>query len=336
MSTSAQTVADVLQHAPVWDGHNDLAIALRARYGYSVTEAGLAEGNTSLHTDIPSLRAGGVGAQFWSVFVPSSLREPEAVTATLEQIDCIYRLVDQFPDVFAIADSVDGVRAAWQQGKIASLLGMEGGHSINESLGVLRMMRRLGVTYLTLTHNDNTSWAASATGDPVDYGLTEFGRDVVAEMNRIGMLVDLSHVASQTMRDALAVSTKPVIFSHSSCQSVYDHPRNVPDDVLGQLATNGGVQMVTFVPGFITADEDQAGIDDVVAHLEHAREVAGIDHIGLGGDYDGIPTGPKGLERVDGYPRLLQALVDKGWSPSDLAALTSGNILRVLGDAQGQ
>lgn len=239
MSTSAQTVADVLDQAPIWDGHNDLPIALRVRYGYSVTEAGLAEGNTSLHTDIPSLQAGGVGAQFWSVFVPSTFSEPEAVAATLEQIDCVYRLVDQFPDVFALADSADGVRVAWKQGKIASLLGMEGGHCINESLAVLRMMRRLGVTYMTLTHNDNTSWAASATGDPVEFGLTEFGREVVAEMNRIGMLVDLSHVASQTMRDALDASTKPVIFSHSSCQGIHDHPRNVPDDVLGRLATNG-------------------------------------------------------------------------------------------------
>lgn len=334
MSSSAQTVAEVLDQAPVWDGHNDLPWALRERYDYSVTDSGLAEGNTDLHTDIPSLRAGGVGAQFWSVYVPSSLTEPESVTATLEQIDCVYRLIQQFPDVFAVADSADAVRAAWDQGKIASLLGMEGGHSINESLGTLRMMRRLGVTYMTLTHNDNTSWAASATGEPVNYGLTAFGREVVAEMNRIGMLVDLSHVAPTTMRDALEVSTKPVIFSHSSCQAVHDHPRNVPDDILGQLATNGGVQMVTFVPGFITADKENAGIDDVVAHLEHAREVAGIEHIGLGGDYDGIPSGPKGLERVDSYPRLLEALADKGWSKADLAALTSGNILRALGDAQ--
>ncbi|NLS10746.1 membrane dipeptidase [Nesterenkonia sp. MY13] len=334
MSSSAQTVAEVLDQAPVWDGHNDLPWALRERYDYSVTSSGLAEGNADLHTDIPSLRAGGLGAQFWSVYVPSSLTEPESVTATLEQIDCVYRLVEQFPQDFAVADSADGVRAAWDQGKIASLLGAEGGHSINESLGTLRMMRRLGVTYMTLTHNDNTSWAASATGEPVNYGLTAFGREVVAEMNRIGMLVDLSHVAPTTMRDALEVSTKPVIFSHSSCQAVHDHPRNVPDDILGQLATNGGVQMVTFVPGFITADKENAGIDDVVAHLEHAREVAGIEHIGLGGDYDGIPAGPKGLERVDSYPRLLEALADKGWSKADLAALTSGNILRALGDAQ--
>ncbi|WP_022873239.1 dipeptidase [Nesterenkonia alba] len=335
MNATPQTadVAEVLKHSPVFDGHNDLPWALRQRYDYDIASARLSTGNQELHTDLPSLRRGGVGAQFWSVYVPSSLSEPEAVAATLEQIDCVYRLAEAFGDDLQIATSAAETEAALAGGKIASLLGMEGGHSIAESLAVLRMMRRLGCTYMTLTHNDNTSWAASATGEPVNYGLTVFGREVVKEMNRIGMLVDLSHVHQNTMRDALEVSTVPVIFSHSSCRAVHDHPRNVPDEILTRLRDNGGVQMVTFVPKFITADGQNAGIDDVVAHLEHARQVAGVDHIGLGGDYDGVPATPAGLERVDGYPQLLQALAHRGWSAEDLGKLTSGNIRRVLHDA---
>lgn len=329
--------------APVFDGHNDLPYALRENYDYSVEAASLGAGNTALHTDIPSLRAGNVGAQFWSVYVPSTLEPADAVVATLEQIDCVHRLVDSFPEDLALAVSAQDVRRAWEQGRIASLMGMEGGHSIAESLGTLRMMRRMGVAYMTLTHNDNTPWAASATGEPVDHGLTDFGREVVREMNRIGMLVDLSHVHARTMGDALDVSTAPVIFSHSSCRAVTDHPRNVPDDVLERLRDNGGVQMITFVPKFISSDaaaapEDadvagQVGIEDVVAHIEHAREVAGVDHIGLGGDYDGVPFTPAGLERVSAYPALMEALKARGWSDSDLSKLASDNALRVLEDA---
>lgn len=326
------SIPEVLSQQPVFDGHNDLPWALRENYHYSIDAGSLSVGNPALHTDLPALREGGVGAQFWSVYVSSSMSEPEAVAATLEQIDCVYRLVEAFPEDLALATTATDVRQAWSEGKIASLLGAEGGHSISGSLAVLRSLRRLGVAYMTLTHNDNTAWAASATGEQVNYGLTAFGREVVAEMNRIGMLVDLSHVAAQTMHDALDISTAPVIFSHSSCRGVYDHPRNVPDDVLGRLAENGGVAMVTFVPKFLrnTDNPQQAGIDDVVAHIEHARAVAGIDHIGLGGDYDGIPEGPEGLKRVSDYPNLLAALAQNGWTDEELGKLTSGNIMRVL------
>ncbi|WP_349826814.1 dipeptidase [Brevibacterium litoralis] len=376
-TTDNEVVAQALGQFPVFDGHNDLPMALRADYDYDARAAHLDTGNTDLHTDIPSLHAGGVGAQFWSVYVSSAQPHPEAVVETLEQIDGAYRLIEAYPETFRFARTAQDVRDAWAEGKIASLLGMEGGQSIASSLGTLRMMRRLGCAYMTLTHNDNTPWAASATGAPMDTGLTEFGREVVREMNRIGMLVDLSHVHEDTMRDALAVTTAPVIFSHSSCRGVARHVRNVPDDVLAQLPTNGGVQMINFVPGFIndevaeynvalagkeaelaarvrafTATDDEvraaegdlaawkaanpepvAGIPDVVAHIEHAREVAGIDHIGLGGDYDGIPEGPEGLKRVSDYPALLEALAEKGWSAAEIGKLTSGNILRVLEDA---
>ncbi|WP_344310582.1 dipeptidase [Brevibacterium samyangense] len=378
-TTKSDLVREVLAQAPVFDGHNDLPMALREAFDYDALAAGLGEGNTDFHTDIPSLRAGGVGAQFWSVYVSSAQPHPEAVVETLEQIDGVYRLVDAYPETFRIARTAADVRAAWADGKIASLLGMEGGQSIANSLGTLRMMRKLGCGYMTLTHNDNTDWAASATGEEVDYGLTDFGREIVKEMNRIGMLVDLSHVHARTMHDALDVTTAPVIFSHSSCRGVAKHVRNVPDDVLARLSANGGVQMLNFVPSFIndavaewnvehagkkaelaarirafaadeaeaeretraaldawvaTNPEPTATIDDVVFHVEHAREVAGIDHIGLGGDFDGIPEGPEGLKRVSDYPALLEALADRGWSAADLRKLTSENILRVLEDSE--
>ncbi|MEO7350778.1 MAG: dipeptidase, partial [Marmoricola sp.] len=270
-------------------------------------------------------------------------------------------------DQLALATTVEDVERSWKQGRIASLMGAEGGHQINESLGTLRMLHLLGVRYLTLTHNDNVPWADSATDEPVLGGLSDFGREVVAEMNRIGMLVDLSHVSADVMRQALDVSTVPVIFSHSSARAVCDHPRNVPDDVLTRLAGNGGVCMVTFVPKFVNQemrdwderaqlvaseqgiepdDEDTfrdsyrlenpapvTTIDDVVAHLEHVREVAGIEHIGMGGDYDGVGWLPEGLEDVRGYPRLLQALAERRWSDKDLARLTCRNTLRVMADA---
>lgn len=326
--------------ASVLDGHNDLPYALRENYAYNLDAARLGEGNPALHTDIPSLRAGNVGAQFWSVYVPSTLTPADAVVATLEQIDCVHRLVEAFPEDLQLAVTAEDVRSAHQAGKIASLMGMEGGHSIAESLGTLRMMRRMGVAYMTLTHNDNTPWAASATGEPVGHGLTDFGREVIREMNRIGMLVDLSHVHTRTMHDALDISTAPVIFSHSSCRAVTEHPRNVPDDVLERLPGNGGVQMITFVPKFIdqeaaAAPEDaevarRVGVEDVVSHIEHARDVVGVDHIGLGGDYDGVPVTPTGMERVSCYPRLMEALKARRWSEAELSKLASGNALRVL------
>jgi len=345
---STDRIAALLRDNAVMDGHNDLLWALREKVGYDFdridlnqSEVPLAEG---LHTDLPRLRAGGVGAQFWSVFVPATLAGDAAVTATLEQVDAGHAMIERYADQLAPATSVADVERAWQGGRIASLMGAEGGHQINESLATLRMLHRLGVRYLTLTHNDNVPWADSATDEPVLGGLSAFGREVVAEMNRIGMLVDLSHVSADVMRQALDVSSVPVVFSHSSARAVTDHPRNVPDDVLTRLADNGGVCMVTFVPYFVnqkvrdweldpSGPRPTATLEDVVAHVEHVREVAGVAHVGLGGDYDGVDHLPEGLEDVAAYPRLLAALAERGWSDRDLAGLTCRNVLRAMGDA---
>ncbi len=351
----------------VVDGHNDLPWALR-QTGSDLDAVDVALPQPQLHTDLPRLRAGGVGGQFWSVYVPCSFRGADAVTATLEQVDVVHRLVERYPDDLVLVTDADGLEAALASGRVASLLGAEGGHSIDGSLGVLRDLHRLGVRYLTLTHNANTDWADSATDVPRHGGLTRFGREVVAELNRLGMLVDLSHVAATTMRDALDVTAAPVVFSHSGARAVADHPRNVPDDVLVRLPANGGVCMVTFVPRFVSpaaagwaAEVHEAalaaGVDprdlgaldtfsdayprpcppatlaDVVAHVEHVREVAGIAHVGLGGDFDGTSSTPVGLEDVSCYPALLDALRDRGWSAGDLGALASGNVVRVLREA---
>jgi membrane dipeptidase len=371
MTSTSDRVAAVLARQPVLDGHNDLLWEARKQVGYDFDRLDVGVGGTSTHTDLPRMRQGGLGAQFWSVFVPASLAGDDAVSATLEQVDAGHQLVARYAEELAFARTADDVRRAWEQGRIASLLGAEGGHSINSSLATLRMLHVLGVQYLTLTHNSNVPWADSATDEPVHHGLSRFGVEVVREMNRIGMLVDLSHVSADTMRDALKVAEVPAIFSHSSARTVCDSPRNVPDDVLESLRDNGGVCMVTFVPAFVNpdaaawraqlnaeaaqqgvtpADADaysafydgyrdkhplpQATLEDVVAHVEHVREVAGVEHVGLGGDYDGTEQLPLGLEDVTGYPRLLGALADRGWSDDDLARLTSGNILRVMQEAQ--
>ena len=371
---TSERIQALLREHGVIDGHNDLLWAAREKVAYDFDRLELTDTAVcqefGTHTDLPRLRAGGVGAQFWSVYVPATLAGDAAVTATLEQVDAGHSMIRRYADQLALATTVEEVERAWQQGKIASLMGAEGGHQINESLGTLRMLHRIGVRYMTLTHNDNVPWADSATDEPALGGLSEFGREVVAEMNRIGVLVDLSHVSADVMRQALDVSTVPVIFSHSSARAVCSHPRNVPDDVLARLADNGGLCMVTFVPKFVNqevcdwSDEAKAAaleqgielrdlaaedaffegyrvehpapiatLDDVVAHLEHVREVAGIEHIGLGGDYDGVDVLPAGLEDVSGYPRLLAALADRGWSDDDLARLTCRNVLRVMGDA---
>jgi membrane dipeptidase len=361
----------LLASSPVLDGHNDLPWAMRLAAGYDFGKVDVAEHQPALHTDIPRLRAGGVGAQFWSVFVPSQLQGDRAVAATLEQVDAVHAMVARYRDALALARTADEVERAWASGRIASLLGAEGGHSISCSLGVLRMLFALGVRYLTLTHNQNLPWADSATDTPAHDGLTPFGEEVVREMNRIGMLVDLSHVAPATMRGALDVSQAPVIFSHSSARALCDVPRNVPDDVLGRLAGNGGVCMITFVPAFVSPacaawraaarerlaaqgipEDDfaagrqvlealeaelprpQATIAEVADHVEHVREVAGADHVGLGGDYDGVDRQPRGLEDVSGYPRLIAELLGRGWSGAEIAKLASGNALRALRDAE--
>ncbi len=360
----------LLESVLLADGHNDLPWELRVTTGPDPVEAvagtDLTVRQPHLHTDFPKLAEGRLGMQFWSVYVPCQFEGHSAVTAVLEQIEIVHQMIERYPDRLAFVDTADQAEAAFRDGKIASLLGAEGGHSIAESLGVLRILRRLGVRYMTLTHNYNTTWADSGTDEPTHDGLTDFGRDVVREMNKIGMLVDLSHVAPSTMRAALEVSSAPVIFSHSSCVAVNDHPRNIPDDVLETLAAKDGVAMVTFVPGFISPkvaewddqlrqDMDAAGQDyrnldlrtkftaerggpekpkasigDVVAHIEHAREVAGVDHIGLGGDYDGVATLPEGLEDVSKYPVLFAALLERGWSETDCAKLAGQNTLRVL------
>lgn len=386
-------VREVLASTPVIDGHNDLPLALREKAGYSVE--GLDRVREEFHTDLVRLRRGGVGAQFWSVFVPSTLSEPEAVVATLEQIDAVYRMVARYPDTLRMAFTAADIESGFATGRIASLLGVEGGHSIAGSLGVLRSLARLGIRYMTLTHNDNTGWADSATDTPAIGGLSEEGLAIVAEMNRIGVLVDLSHTAESTQAAALSMSTAPVIFSHSSVRALSDHPRNVRDEVLALLPANGGVLQITFVPSFVServaawmreADEARrrAGIipetgwslppsprpgesaeqviaargsvaeeepdsfrawrashprptvalSEIADHLEHAREVAGIDHIGIGGDYDGVDWMPAGLEDVAGYPRLLAELAGRGWSRSDLEKVTGRNVLRVLRAAE--
>jgi membrane dipeptidase len=364
---------DLLRRFPLIDGHNDLPWALRGRAQGDVSQVRFdldapAEG---LHTDLPRLAAGRVGAQFWSVYVPARLAGDAAVTAVLEQIDVARRLIARYPEALGLALTADDVERVFASGRVASLLGAEGGHAIAGSLGVLRMLYALGVRYLTLTHNANTGWAGAATDEPLAGGLTDFGRDVVREMQRIGMLVDLSHVSPDTMRAALDVAAAPVIFSHSSARALCDSPRNVPDDVLARLAGNGGVCMVTFVPAFVSqecadwmtglkAEASRRGLDpkdlsklfsiqpewerdhpvpqatltQVADHIDHVRQVAGAEHVGLGGDFDGTEDVTVGLEDVSTYPALFAELLRRGWTEPDCAALAGGNLLRVLRAAE--
>ena len=361
----------MLSRFPLIDGHNDLPWEIREKFALDPAAAALTGRVVGTHTDIPRLVEGGVGGQFWSVYVPSALAGDAAVTAVFEQVDLVHRMIAAYPGRFQLALGAADVDAAFAAGKVASLLGAEGGHSINSSLGVLRSLFALGVRYMTLTHNDNVGWADSATDEPDCGGLSDFGREVVAEMQRLGMLVDLSHVAVSTMNQALDVAAAPVIFSHSSARALTDNPRNVPDDVLGRLAVNGGVCMVAFVPFFVSQectdwftalkafaagrghDPDNlaavfgllpewekdnpmpaATLSQVADHIEHVREVAGVDHVGIGGDFDGTPALPAGLEDVSRYPALFHELQRRRWSEADLKALAGGNILRVLRDAE--
>jgi membrane dipeptidase len=355
------------------DGHNDYPWALREHDpARDLDKLDIRTSQPSIMTDIPRLKEGGVGGQFWSVYVPVELQGQAAVTATLEQIDIVHRMVRKYPDTFELALTADDIERIHKQGRIASLIGMEGGHSIDNSLADLRMFYRLGARYLTLTHTSNTPWADSATDPPKSNGLSPFGEEVVREMNWLGMLVDLSHVSPDTMDDAIRVSEAPVIFSHSVARALNDHPRNVPDNILQLLPKNGGVIMVTFVPGFVnakvnawnklqTTEQDRlkatfpadagavkAGVDkwtaanpvppatisDVANHVDHIRTVAGIDHIGIGGDFDGITQKVQDLDNVSTYPRLTAELLKRGYSDADIRKILGQNILRVMREVE--
>lgn len=380
---AAATARAALEAAPVFDGHNDAPGQLRTRKNNQINAFDFTdtldehdehvEGAAGpMHTDLGRLREGKVGAQFWSVYVPHTADEAEAVQQTIEQIDVTKRLIARYPDALRYALNADQVERAMADGRIASLLGMEGGYSIGSNLGVLRQFHAMGARYMTLTHNFNIPWADSATDAPKHGGLTDFGKDVVREMNRIGMLVDLSHVSEATMMDALDVARAPVIFSHSRARAVTGHPRNVPDSVLARLPENGGVVMVVALPRFINEKvrlwdarragviaaarvehlgnpeaaakaveawiaanpEPKASISDVADHIDHIRKIAGVEHIGIGGDYDGMPSGPVGMEDVRGYPALFTELARRGYSQVELELIASRNILRAMRAAE--
>jgi len=376
----------VLSQTPLIDGHNDLPWEIRERYKGDVAAINLRAdtrhlpveaGQAAFMTDIPRLRAGLVGAQFWSVWIPVSVPGFEAVQMTLEQIDLVKRMSAQYPADFAMAYTAADIRRIHKSHRIASLIGIEGGHQINNSLAMLRQMYDAGARYMTLTHSTNTPWADSATDTPAHHGLTPFGIEVVREMNRLGMLVDLSHVSADTMKAALAVSQAPIMFSHSSARALDDHPRNVPDEVLRAVAANGGIVMVNFAPPYVSAarnrweadhaaektrynsppfaglyigqpERAKAALEEweaqhprpattlaqVADHVEYVRQIAGVDHVGLGSDFDGIPDAPVGLEGVDRYPALLEELMRRGWSDSDIAKLAGENLLRTMAAAE--
>jgi len=378
----AARVARVLAATPLIDGHNDLPEQIHGRFKGVVGALDLTTDTSklvpppdsvALMTDLPRLRAGKVGGQFWSVYIPAEVQGAAAVQATLEQIDIVRQLVDRYPHDLEMAYTADDIVRIHRAGRIASLIGVEGGHQMAGSLAVLRQYYELGARYMTLTHVLNTEWADAATEAPVHHGLTPFGREVVREMNRLGMLVDLSHVSPDTMRAALEVSAAPVIYSHSSARALDDHPRNVPDDILRLVARNGGVVMVNFNAGYVSQErydweaaqgaeqaressppygglyigqperakaamdawlkahpEPKATLAQVADHAEHIRQVAGVEHVGLGSDFDGISNVPTGLEDVSKFPALLEELARRGWSDADLAAIAGGNLLRVL------
>src|SRR5579864_1528640 len=360
------------REAIVIDGHNDLPWMFREKKDLSFSKIDINRPCKDLHTDIPRLRQGGVGAQFWSAFVPASSRkEGSAVRMTLEQIDVILRMVKAHPNDFEMAYGPADIMRIHKQGRIASLIGVEGGHSIDNSLGVLRMLYALGVRCMTITHSETLDSADSATDKSKNNGLSEFGRDVVREMKRLGMLVDLSHVSVDVMKQALETSRAPVIFSHSSAYAIAQHPRNVPDDVLKMVKANGGVVMVNFFPGFITPEGARASRDmfeahrklreqikdekeliiaweqwkkehptprgsvhTVVDHIEHIIKVAGIDHVGLGSDFDGIPSTPVQLDDVSYYPYITQELLNRGYKKDDILKVLGGNLLRVFREVE--
>ncbi|MDB6028317.1 MAG: rane dipeptidase [Verrucomicrobiales bacterium] len=368
-------VMKLLHDSPLIDGHNDIPWEFR-KFSNNIDQINFAadtsKGKPKLVTDIPRLRAGGVGGQFWSVYIPTSFTNGEGVKAVLEQIDIAHRLIKGYPKDLELALTAGDIERIHRQGKIASLIGMEGGHSIGNSLAALRMTYALGARYMTLTHTKNVDWADAATDTPQHHGLTAFGEEVVHEMNRIGMLVDLSHVSDETMRHVLRVTKAPVIFSHSSARGVCNHPRNVPDDILKLVAQNGGVVMVNFVPGYLTETtrkywdimdveesrlkklypNDEAKVDagveewkktnhpkhvtlsDVADHIDHIRKVVGADYIGIGADYEGFSHPPDGLEDVSKYPNLLAELLRRGYSKDEIKKIAGQNVLRVMHQAE--
>ncbi len=371
-ATPQETASAVLKRTPIIDGHNDTPHQIAELFARDFSKFDLnrlpPDVLAKTHTDIENARAGHLGGQFWSVYVEAELPKHEAVTKTLEQIDVVRQMIARYPQAFAYAGSAAEIEAAMKRGRIASLIGMEGGHSIGGSLEILRQMYAAGARYMTITHSLTTEWADSATDAPKHDGLTPFGFGVLGEMNRLGMIADISHVSEATMHDVLDKSTAPVLFTHSNARALVPHPRNVPDSVLQRLPKNGGVVMVTFVPGFtsparrqwefekaaiagraklqFTGDPvgEKAAVDDWVAHvpqpkatlsqvadhIDHIRKVAGIDHIGIGGDFGGVDELPVGLENVSAYPALFAELVRRGYSNADLAKIAQGNVLRVM------
>jgi len=376
-----QAAEAALQIAPVFDGHNDVPIQLRARFDNQINAFDFADTKDTgathpqgrvMHTDIARLAQGHVGAQYWSVYVPASLSEPEAVQMTMEQIDVMKRLIDRYPEALRYAETADDVEDAIADGRVASMLGMEGGHSIGSSLAVLRQMYALGARYMTITHSRNTPWADSATDAPEHGGLSDFGKDVIREMNRIGMLVDLSHVSEDAMMDALDTARAPVIFSHSGVRAINGHARNVPDSVLARLPENGGIVMVVALPGFLNEErrewyatresvqarqeslfqgqpsvveaamadwdadnpEPATMISHMADHIDHIRDMIGVEYIGIGADFDGMPTGPVGFEDTAGYPQLFAELSRRGYSQVEMELIASRNAIRVLREAE--
>lgn len=356
----------------VIDGHNDLPWTMRQKAASSFKQADISQPQPRFHTDIPRLRKGNVGAQFWSAYVPSETRlDRRAAHETLEQIDLIHRMIKRYPETFEMASTADDIERIQKTGKIASMIGVEGGHSIENSLSLLRVFYGLGVRYMTLTHSDSLDWADSATDDAKNKGLSPFGEEVVLEMNRLGMLVDISHVSPETMEDVLRVSKAPIIASHSSARAIADHPRNVPDAILKKIKQNGGVVMVNYFSGFVVPESAQQMIEmfnvrrelkqkypnetefnraynrwknshkmqpgtihDVVDHIDHIAKVAGVEHVGIGSDFDGVSTLPDQLEDVATYPLITQALLDRGYTDQQIKQIMGENLMRVLRQAE--
>lgn len=366
-----QQAIEILESVPLFDGHNDAPYQYRNRVGYKFSELDFYDTtqlDNPMHTDIPRLKEGRVGAQWWSVYVPANIPEDEAVKRTMEQIDFVNRMAEKYPDEFEMAYTADDVERIFAEGKIASLIGMEGGHSISNSLATLRMFYDLGARYMTITHSRTLDWVDAAGDEPQHDGLSGFGEEVIREMNRLGMAVDLSHVTPATMKDAIRVSEAPVMFSHSNIRAISNHPRNVPDDVLQLLPEKDGLVMVTFVESFTSEELRQwyaersgylakmeslyAGQPDIISemmdewseenempkstleqvadHIDHIRDQVGVDHIGIGGDYDGVSSLPTGLEDVSTYPDLFAELLKRGYSEDDLRKIAGENMLRVL------